>query len=105
MSEQRNVQPLWESLAGELSEQERCQRIFALLSAYLDKELPEGDCETIRAHIADCPPCIAFVESLNKTTQLCRQYAPEVQAQPLSATARAELERAYQEMLDRRRSA
>lgn len=50
-----------------------CQEIFAALSQYLDAELPAADCEAIQAHIAACPPCVEFVNSLKKTIALCRQ--------------------------------
>ena len=36
-------------------------------SAYLDAELPPGDCAEIEKHIAGCPPCVEFVESLRKS--------------------------------------
>jgi anti-sigma factor RsiW len=52
-----------------------CQQIFALLSEYLDRELPADLCETIDAHIAGCPPCVEFVKSLEKTVAYCRGSA------------------------------
>lgn len=76
-----------------------CKAIFALLSDYLDHELPEDLCRDIDAHIADCPPCVAFVESLRKTIELCRK-AKELDAPPpLADSARRELFAAYQAML------
>ena len=53
-----------------------CKQLFAVLSQYLDAELPAADCEAIRAHIANCPPCVKFIESLEKTIRLCRESKP-----------------------------
>ena len=39
-----------------------CKQIFALLSQYLDLELPPDACEKIEAHIAGCSPCVDFTE-------------------------------------------
>ena len=77
----------------------RCREIFALLSEYLDLELPPDACREIDAHIQGCPPCIEFAESLKKTVALCRQYKPNELPPPLGATAKQELEQAYQRML------
>jgi RNA polymerase sigma-70 factor (ECF subfamily) len=76
-----------------------CQAIFALLSEYLDHELPEDLCREIEAHIADCPPCVAFVESLRKTIELCRSAKQLEAPPPLVDSARQELLAAYQAML------
>jgi len=76
-----------------------CKAIFALLSDYLDRELPDELCRDIDRHIADCPPCVSFVESLRKTIELCRS-AKELDAPPpLAESARRELFAAYQAML------
>lgn len=76
-----------------------CKEIFALLSRYLDMELPADACRAIEAHIKDCPPCIEFAESLKKTVDLCRQYSTSEVPSPLSQEARSELEAAYIKML------
>jgi len=72
-----------------------CKEIFASLSEYLDLELPPDACKEIEAHLAGCPPCIEFVESLRKTVQLCRQYRPAELPGPLGAQARQQLLEAY----------
>ena len=74
---------------------ERCKEIFALLSEYLDVELPPDACQEIEAHIQDCAPCVEFAESLRKTVALCREYKPAEMPPPLSEQARNELEAAY----------
>ena len=42
----------------------KCQEVFALLSDYLNLELPPDACQSIEEHLAGCAPCIEFVESL-----------------------------------------
>lgn len=82
---------------------ENCKEVFALLSDYLDLELPPEACEQIKNHLAGCAPCVEFVESLRKTVALCRSYGPNVMPKPLSEEARAELEKAWQKMLSGRK--
>lgn len=78
---------------------ESCKQVFALLSEYLNLELPPSACQEIEAHLAGCPPCIEFLNSLRKTVDLCRQYKPAELPAPLGETARRELIDAYQKML------
>jgi len=78
---------------------EKCKEVFALLSDYLNLELPAGACQEIEAHIAGCSPCIEFSESLRKTVQLCRQYQPAELPEPIGQEARAQLLEAYRRML------
>ena len=82
---------------------EKCREIFSLLSEYLNLELPPGACEEIETHLAGCPPCIEFAESLRKTVQLCRRYQPAELPQPIGEEARAQLLGAYRRMLDARK--
>ena len=85
-------------------EPENCKEVFALLSQYLDFELPPEACQEIEAHLAGCSPCVEFVASLRKTVALCRTYRPSAMPAPLSAEAREELERAWQKMLEGRKA-
>jgi len=78
---------------------EDCKQIFALLSQYLDLELPPDACEKLEAHIAGCAPCVEFTESLRKTVELCRRYRPEELPQPIGAEAREQLLKAYRKTL------
>ena len=77
-----------------------CKEVFAILSQYLDLELPPEACGEIEQHIEGCEPCVEFVESLRKTVDLCRKYQPEEMPPPLSESARAELENAWRKMLE-----
>jgi anti-sigma factor RsiW len=76
-----------------------CKEIFAQLSAYLDADLPAATCEEIQAHIADCPPCIEFVNSLRRTVELCHGHASGEQPAPLAGETRERLLAAYREMM------
>ncbi len=82
---------------------ESCKEVFALLSQYLDLELPPESCQEIEAHLSGCAPCVEFVNSLRKTIELCRAYEPSEMPAPLSAEARSELLGAYQKILAARR--
>ena len=82
--------------------QQDCNKIFAMLSEYLDKELPPATCEELERHIQDCAPCVEFVDSLKKSVQVCRQYKAEVEPPPISPAVKESLKNAYQRMLSSR---
>lgn len=52
----------------------RCKRIFAMLSDYLDAELPVKNYRELERHLKGCEPCIAYLESLRATVEACRCY-------------------------------
>lgn len=83
---------------------ERCKEIFALLSDYLNLDLPPDACAEIDSHLAGCAPCIEFAASLRKTVELCRGYRPADLPEPIGAQAREQLVEAYQKMLKARQS-
>lgn len=78
---------------------DKCKEVFSLLSEYLNLELPPDACRRIETHLAHCPPCIEFVESLRKTVELCRHYQPGALPEPIGEQAREQLLDAYQRML------
>lgn len=78
---------------------EECKQIFALLSEYLDGELPPGVCENLERHIGECPPCVEFVKSLRKSTELCRRLKAASPSEPLPDDALADLRAAWQRTL------
>lgn len=73
-----------------------------MLSEYLDAELPEAACADIETHLAGCPPCIEFVQSLRKTIELCHEFQSAEMPPPMRDEARRELEAAYKRMLSAR---
>ncbi len=78
---------------------EKCKEIFSLLSDYLDLELPPDACQEIESHLAACPPCIEFAESLRKTVEICRGYRPSELPEPIGKEAREQLLGAYRKVL------
>lgn len=48
-----------------------CKRLFAGLSEYIDKRVDNLACERIEKHLADCPPCVAFVNDLTRAVKRC----------------------------------
>ncbi|MEZ5402757.1 MAG: zf-HC2 domain-containing protein [Bryobacteraceae bacterium] len=72
-----------------------CRDVFARLSEYLDKDLPPDLCERIEAHIEGCAPCVEFVESLRKSTELCRQFLEQEKPGPLPEEMREQFLEAY----------
>ncbi|HTS75544.1 MAG TPA: zf-HC2 domain-containing protein [Bryobacteraceae bacterium] len=81
---------------------ESCKEIFTLLSEYLDLELPNEACQQITRHLADCPACVEFADSLRRTIDLCRQYRPAEMPGALGQQAREQLLSAYTRMLENR---
>ncbi|HVX65457.1 MAG TPA: zf-HC2 domain-containing protein [Bryobacteraceae bacterium] len=80
-----------------------CKDVFAMLSEYLDRELTAETCAELEEHLADCPPCIEFLNSLKKTVGLCKDCAPpDVPPPPLSAEARDKMLAAYRTYLSSR---
>jgi anti-sigma factor (TIGR02949 family) len=81
---------------------DECKRVFALLSEYLDAELNPESCEEIQAHLAGCPPCIEFLESLKRTVRLCHNCEAAETPPPLPPATREQLLAAYRKSLGRR---
>lgn len=82
---------------------ESCHQVLALLSEYLDLELPPDACRQIENHLAGCTPCEEFAASLRDTVDLCRKFQPSTMPKPLSDRARIELEAAWKKMLAERK--
>ena len=78
-----------------------CESVFAALSAYLDGELPQADCDELERHIQGCDPCVEFVNSLRKSIRLGKQYRPEDVPSLIPPDVKRNLESAYRTMLAR----
>ncbi len=52
-----------------------CREIVNLLADYLDGSLPPDTARSLEAHLADCPPCIAFVNTYRGTVNAVRQLS------------------------------
>ena len=84
-------------------ETEDCKEIFAMLSEYLDLELPPDACRQMEAHLAGCAPCVEFAESLRKTVALCHDFEAGEMPGPVTREARACLQDAWRRMVAARR--
>jgi anti-sigma factor (TIGR02949 family) len=58
-------------------EKRTCRGVIDLLCDYLEGEIPREDSEALEIHLSDCPPCMAFLNTYRKTTELCRHLQPE----------------------------
>jgi RNA polymerase sigma-70 factor, ECF subfamily len=79
--------------------QRRCKEIFADLSNYLDEELDESLCEELEKHMEGCKPCIAFLESLEKSIEQCRHAPDELPDPRVAAKLRRDLVSEYHDMM------
>jgi anti-sigma factor RsiW len=80
-----------------------CVEVFERLSEYLDGELTPADCAHIEEHIRDCPPCVAFLESLRSCISVSHSLLAEQPAsRPLPKQVRQKLKDAWQAALQRR---
>jgi anti-sigma factor RsiW len=50
----------------------RCQDGVELLMEYLEGLLPESQRDSVEAHVAGCPRCVAFVDSYRQTPRIIR---------------------------------
>jgi anti-sigma factor RsiW len=50
-----------------------CQDAIAILADYLEAALAPEDAAALEAHLADCPACIAYLNTYRKTTALARE--------------------------------
>jgi RNA polymerase sigma-70 factor, ECF subfamily len=76
-----------------------CRALFAKLSDYLDGDLKDDFCAEMQRHLRDCPPCIAFLASLEKAIARCRAFRPATRS-ALSVTVRRELMTKYEKARD-----
>lgn len=75
------------SAAPELS----CAELVELLSDYLDERLPPSERARFRAHLAQCPHCVEYLEQMRATLRL----ASRLRADELPASVRAGLLAAF----------
>ena len=54
-----------------------CRDLLDKLSEYIDGELDPRLCQEIERHMADCHPCLLFVDSLKKTITLYKYATSE----------------------------
>lgn len=49
-----------------------CREFNEFLMAYLDRELPKAELESFEAHLAECPPCVVYLDQYRETVRLGR---------------------------------
>jgi len=69
-----------------------CQDVTELASDYLDGRMGWGDWALMRAHLAMCPPCQAYVASLGLTVDALQHLSKEERA-----PVEADLSRIFQQ--------
>ncbi len=74
--------------AAEEPRPQRCRRLFAALSDYMDGVVDEAVCEEMDRHIGDCEPCQAFLSSLKQAVTQCRSYRPKCAPRQAEAVRR-----------------
>ncbi len=79
-----------------------CLEIFARLSEYLDGELAAEDCAAVEEHIADCPPCVEFLQGLRTSIEASKGFKTPVAPDPVDEAMRERLQYAWSEALARR---
>ncbi len=53
-----------------------CREMFAALSDFMDGLVADSRRREMEKHIADCKPCVVFLNSLKSAVQQCRTYEP-----------------------------
>jgi len=62
--------------------------ILDYLADYLDKALSPEVLADFERHLADCPPCVAYLNTYKKTQDLTRQAIPQAMPEELKAHLR-----------------
>ena len=52
----------------------RCPEILEHICEELDTKISSAKCREIKRHLAECPNCTAYLDSLKKTISLYRTY-------------------------------
>ncbi len=52
-----------------------CKDVIELLLEYLEVNLGPAEVAQLERHLADCPPCVAYLNTYEKTRQLTGQAA------------------------------
>ena len=55
-----------------------CQEFLNQVSDYLDDFIDPKTCDELERHLADCPNCRVFVDTLKKTVYLYQQQEADI---------------------------
>ena len=56
-----------------------CRELIGFLADYLSGELPAEERRLFEEHLADCPDCVAYLETYEATIRLGKDAFPGVQ--------------------------
>jgi anti-sigma factor RsiW len=73
-----------------------CRQCAELLMEFLSGDLDAESCEKFRQHLAECPPCIVYVE----TYQITIELAHSLKCDPLPSDVAARLEAAMKKGME-----
>jgi len=76
-------------------EEVACRQVVELVTDYLEGELPEPLRAAVERHLAECPPCVTYVEQMRSTAS----SLPQVPVESISSAARDELVAAFRTLL------
>lgn len=54
-----------------------CRGVVDLLCDYLEEDLHPDEKQELDSHMADCPPCLTFLKTYRKTSEMCKSLRPE----------------------------
>lgn len=61
-------------MSGDQSNPTDCSEVLDRLYEYLDREMPDGECEKFQEHIDECSPCLekyGLEQSVKKLVKRC----------------------------------
>ncbi len=56
-----------------------CKECIDLLYDYIDGSLEQDTSKSLEEHFAECPPCIAFLNTYKSTTTICRDILNQIE--------------------------
>lgn len=59
-----------------------CKELTDMLCDYIEGVLAPDTQEELDEHFKDCPPCVAFLNTYKKTSELCRQTLGQIEIPP-----------------------
>lgn len=68
-----------------------CRDLVASISDYVGGDLTAARCRQLEAHLADCPCCDRFAESLRRAVAVCRASGATKLPPPVQRRARARI--------------
>ena len=48
----------------------KCREFVDFLMAYIEEELPEDERSVFEEHMAECPPCVTYLDTYKETVRL-----------------------------------